>query len=63
MGLQRNSGCHVGLVRRIIFPAMATHAPAPHRPPLLVWLNLGMGGLLIAWLAVASYALAYLISH
>ena len=37
--------------------------PASHKAPRVTLLNLGTVGLVVAWLAVACYALAYLVSH
>jgi hypothetical protein len=37
--------------------------PLSHKANRVTLLNLGMAGLIVAWLAVACYAIAYLISH
>lgn len=37
--------------------------PSSHRPTQFTVLNVGTAGFIAAWLAVACYALAYLISH
>jgi hypothetical protein len=34
-----------------------------HKATLSTALNLGTIGVIVAWLAVASYAIAYLVSH
>jgi hypothetical protein len=37
--------------------------PLSHKATQVTLLNLGTAGLIVAWLATASYAIAYLISH
>ena len=37
--------------------------PLSHKATPFTRLNLGTAGLIVAWLAVACYAIAYLISH
>jgi hypothetical protein len=36
---------------------------SPQKPTQLTLLNLGSAGVIVAWLAVACYAIAYLASH
>jgi len=44
-------------------PAMATPASSPHRTIPFTLLSLGTVAVFVAWLAVACYALAYLVSR
>jgi hypothetical protein len=37
--------------------------PLSHKATQVMLLNLGMAGFAVAWLAVACYAIAHLISH
>ena len=37
--------------------------PLSHQATQVTLLNLGMAGLIVAWLAFACYAIVYLISH
>lgn len=37
--------------------------PSPQKATQFTWLNLGTVGFVVAWLAVACYAIAYLVSH
>jgi hypothetical protein len=48
---------------RMVEPAMAEPDSSPHGPIPIMLLNFATLGGLVAWLAVACYAFAYLVSH